>query len=204
MKPSWSWRYTVIAAALLLPMAAFAATDPWAESYRLEYLGKYVAAQAVIEPMVAGQAKEFAVIRSAWLLYLQGKYAESEQRYLKAIDINPRSIDAQLGMMLPQMALYRWADAIKTGRKVLDENHWDYTAHLRIMISEEAMSRWADLAKHAAEVSARFPTDATVLVYWARAEAATRNIAKAKELYSQVLERIPGHVEATKFMKNNP
>jgi tetratricopeptide (TPR) repeat protein len=190
---------------LLSAAPALAQKDPWAESYRLEALGKYADAQAALEPLWARQPNhEFMVIRSAWLSYLQGRHAEAEKGYLRAYELNPRSLEALLGVMLPQMAQYRWVEAITAGRKVLDESRWNYTAHVRIMICEEAMSRWSDLARHAAEVSARYPTDATLLVYWARAEAALRNTAKAKSLYNQVLERIPGHIEATKFIKNNP
>ncbi|MCU0973960.1 MAG: hypothetical protein MUF80_08415 [Burkholderiales bacterium] len=141
---------------LLSAAPALAQKDPWAESYRLEALGKYADAQAALEPLWARQPNhEFMVIRSAWLSYLQGRHAEAEKGYLRAYELNPRSLEALLGVMLPQMAQYRWVEAITAGRKVLDESRWNYTAHVRIMICEEAMSRWSDLARHAAEVSAR-------------------------------------------------
>ena len=182
--------------------AAQAQTDAWAASYRLESTGQYAEAQAQIAALAAKQpANEFAVIRSAWLAYLQGKYGEAETSYLKARQLNPRSVEALLGLMLPQMAQYRWLDAIETGRKVLAENAWDYTAHVRIMACEEALSRWDALAKHAAELSTRFPADATALVYWARAESALRNTSKARQLYTQVLERFPSHAEAARYLK---
>jgi hypothetical protein len=41
-------------------------------------------------------------------------------------------------------------------------------------------------------------------VYWARAEAALKRTRKAKEVYAQVLERVPGHIEATNYLRNNP
>lgn len=192
-------------AALLAASTVWAQQDPWSESYRLEYLGKHADALALIEPFANRQpVNEFAILRSAWLLHLQGKYAEAEKRYQRAAEVNPRSLEAKLGMMLPQMALYRWNDAILSGKKVLADSSWNYTAHVRIMISEEALSRWEDLAKHAAEVSARYPADATVLVYWARAEAALKRTRKAKELYGQVLERVPGHIEASTYIRNVP
>jgi tetratricopeptide (TPR) repeat protein len=198
-------RTVVVLALLLLAPAAGAEQDPWSESYRLEYLGKHAEALALIEPFARRQpVNEFAIMRSAWLLHLQGKYAEAEQRYLRAAQANPRSIEARLGAMLPQMALYRWNDAIETGRKILADSPWNYTAHVRIMICEEALSRWEDLAKHAAEVSARYPTDATVLVYWARAEAALKRTRKARELFAMVLQRVPGHIEAGSYLKNAP
>ena len=192
----------VLGAMLFAIGVAHAQTDAWAASYRLESTGQFAEAQAQIAALAARQpANEFAVIRSAWLAYLQGKYGEAETSYLKARQLNPRSVEALLGLMLPQMAQYRWLDAIETGRKVLAENAWDYTAHVRIMACEEALSRWDALAKHAAEVSTRFPADATALVYWARAESALRNTSKARQLYTQVLERFPSHAEAAKYLK---
>lgn len=203
--PHLATRTALAFAALLAASMVGAQPDPWSESYRLEYLGKHADALALIEPFANRQpVNEFAILRSAWLLHLQGKYAEAEKRYQRAAEVNPRSLEAKLGMMLPQMALYRWNDAIQSGRKVLADSPWNYTAHVRIMISEEALSRWEDLAKHAAEVSARYPADATVLVYWARAEAALKRTRKAKELYGQVLERVPGHIEASTYIRNVP
>ncbi|MSQ72416.1 MAG: hypothetical protein EXR27_14155 [Betaproteobacteria bacterium] len=195
-------RLAALAAGLMIAAAAHAQQDHWAESFRLEGIGNYAEALARIAPLATRQPPhEFALIRTAWLTYLQGRYPEAEALYLKALAVNPRSIEAALGTMLPQMAQYRWADAIKTGRKVLADSPWDYTAHVRIMICEEATSRWDDLSKHAAQVSPRYPTDTTILVYWARAESALRNVRKARELYAQALERVPGHAEATKYLK---
>ena len=200
--PNAPRRLAALAAGLAFAAAAHAQPDPWSESYRLEGLGRYAEAQAQIAPLATRQpVHEFALIRNAWLAYLQGRYPESETLYQRALAANPRSLEASLGLMLPQMAQYRWADVIKAGRRVLADSPWDYTAHVRIMISEEAMSRWDELAKHAAEVSSRYPTDATLLVYWARAESALKNLRKARELYAQVLERVPGHAEATKYLK---
>lgn len=203
--PRLAARTALAIAALLAASMVGAQPDPWSESYRLEYLGKHADALALIEPIANRQpVNEFAILRSAWLLHLQGKYAEAEKRYQRAAEVNPRSLEAKLGLMLPQMALYRWNDAIQSGRKVLADSPWNYTAHVRIMISEEALSRWEDLAKHAAEVSSRYPADATVLVYWARAEAALKRTRKARELYAQVLERVPGHIEASTYIRNVP
>ncbi len=195
----------VAVAALSHVCATMAQSDPWAASYRLEKSGQYADAFAAIAPLLAREpGNEFAVMRSAWLLYLQGKHAEAENRYQRAAQLNSHSMEAVLGMMLAQMGQYRWADAMKAGRKVLEQSRWDYTAHVRIMICEEAMSRWGELAKHASDVAARYPTDATVLVYWARAEAALRNTSKARKLYGQVLERIPEHLEAIKYVRSSP
>lgn len=195
----------VLAGALALAQSAAGQSEPWAASYRLESLGQYAEAQAEVGKVLAAQpGHEFALIRSAWLAYLQGRYAESEGLYLKAAQRNARMVEASQGLMLPLMAQYRWVAAIEAGRKVLAENAWDYTAHVRIMACEEAMSRWEDLARHAAQVSERYPADATILVYWARAESALRNTRKARQLYDQVLERFPKHAEAARAFEPAP
>jgi tetratricopeptide (TPR) repeat protein len=194
---------TTLVLALAVSTVSHAQQDPWADSYKLELAGKYADAQALIEPLATRPSpSEFAVLRSAWLLYLQGKYADAEKRYMRAAEINPRSLEAWLGVMLPQMASYKWGDAIKSGQHVTAANTWDYNANVRMMACEEAMSRWSDLAVHAAAMAARYPADATILVYWARAAAAQRDTRKARDLYLQVLERSPGHVEATKYIKS--
>lgn len=194
-----------VAMALVMASAAQAQQDPWSESYRLEKAGRHADAQALVEPLATRQSPhEFALLRSGWLLYLQGRYREAEERYLRAAEVNPRSVEAWRGAMLPQMALFKWSDALKSGQRVTAANSWDYIANIRIMICEEAMSRWGDLARHAAAMSARYPSDATVLVYGARAAVAMRDRRKAREMYAQVIERIPGHVEATKFIESDP
>jgi tetratricopeptide (TPR) repeat protein len=191
----------VVACAAACAGTARAQQDPWAESYRLEAAGKYAEALAQIEPAANRQPpNELAVLRAGWLLYLQGRLAESDKLYRRAGEANPRSLEARLGLMLPLMAQQRWQDAMRAGRDALAISPWNFTAHLRLMVCEEATSRWDELARHAAEVAARYPSDANALVYWARAESALNNARKARTLYQQVLERIPGHVEATRYL----
>lgn len=195
----WSRAATLVL--VLFAVAAQGQQDPWAESFRLEAIGKYADAQALIEPLAARQPPhEFAMMRVGWLLYLQGRHADSAKQYRRAADANPQSIEARLGAMLPLMAQSQWQEATRAGREVLAISPWDFTAHLRLMICEESTSRWNDLAKHAAEVSARYPVDVNALVFWARAESALNNRQKAQLLYRQVLERIPGHAEALRYL----
>ena len=88
------WRALFVAACLALCVghSALAQPSPWYESYRLEALGQYAEAQARIETLATQQpAHEFAVLRTAWLLYLQGRFVDSEKRYLSAAAMNPRA-----------------------------------------------------------------------------------------------------------------
>jgi tetratricopeptide (TPR) repeat protein len=190
-------RLAVAAAVFTMTSMAHSQTNPWSESYRLEAAGKYAEALAQVEPL----GTELAVLRSAYLIALQGKFADAEKRYSKVLDMNSKSIPALVGIMNQQMAQLRYADTITTGMRVLKDNPYDYTAQTNIMFCQWKMSAWADLQKRASDVSPRYPNDVSILVYWARAESALGNKKKARDIYSQVIDLFPGHIEATTFVK---
>lgn len=190
---------------LCLPGAgAYAQNDAiFANSYKLEGEKRYDAAAAAMQPLADG-GHEFARLRMAWLAYLGGKYNDSINHYNRVLQTNPNSMDGRLGVMLPLMAQQRWQDAAAQGRQVLSLSAMDYTAHVRLMACEEAMKQWAALEQHAQGVALAFASDATALVYLARAKAWQRKAGEAKAVYAQVLERYPSNEEARAFLKNNP
>lgn len=171
--------------------------DPWRESYALEAAGQYAQAAARIENQ--SRASDFALLRLAYLSYLQGRHDEAVRGYQRALEANPQSLDASLGMMLPLMAQMRWRAAADQARLVLQYSNWNYTAHVRLLACEEAEKQWKTLADHARELTRRYPSDATAWVYLARGEFNLGNRKKAAEAYARVLQIYPDHVEATKF-----
>lgn len=194
-------RIMVLGTGLLIPVVAWSAVDPWTESYRLESLTQFDRAAKSLEEIIKDNPKnEFAILRHGWLSYLRGAHNESIRDYQKALDLNPDSLDARLGLMLPLIAQQRWREVASHANKVLKEAPWNYYAHVRLMISEEGEKKWDTLAKHAKKVSQRYPSDATVLVYLARANDWLKNDKEASRAYGQVLERIPGHIEAVQYL----
>lgn len=188
-------------AGLAVPVAAWSAVDPWTESYRLEALTQYDAAANALAPVIKVNPRhEFAILRQGWLNYLRGAHNESIQDYQKALDINPASLDARLGLMLPLIAQQRWREVASQADKVLAVAPWNYYAHVRLMISEEGERKWDSLAKHALKVSQHYPSDATVLVYLARANVWLQRDKEARRAYEQVLERVPNHIEALQYL----
>lgn len=177
----------------------------WQESYALESAKKYAEAAAALSPVLrASPDHEFALTRRAWLTYQQGHYNDALLDYRRVIELNPQSLDARLGMILPLIAQQRWREVAVEAHKVIALSPWDYTAHVRLMLSEEGEHKWDELLQHATELSARYPTDATVLVYLARTEAKKGNKKNARLAYAKVLERMPAHEEATAYLKNTP
>jgi tetratricopeptide (TPR) repeat protein len=190
-----------LSAGLMLTPVVWAGLDPWAESYRLEALTQYEAAVKALEPVLKKNSKhEFAVLRRGWLNYLRGAHNESLRDYQLALDLNPQSLDARLGLMLPLIMQQRWREVASHANKVLEVAPWNYYAHVRLMISEEGERKWDTLAKHAARVSRRYPSDVTVLIYQARANDWLKNDGEARRAYEKVLEHIPNHLEALQYL----
>jgi len=180
---------------------AVSADDAWMRSYTLEAAGKYVTAAESIEIFLKETPpNEFAELRSGWLYYLSGNYSRSITHYKTAIKINKKSIDAMLGMSLPLMAQSRWREATLQINSVINISKFNYIAHTRLMSCEENLKQWDKLQKHAEEIIQYYPSDATTLVYLARAYSHNSNNIKAKETYQQVLLRYPGHLEAINFL----
>ena len=178
--------------------------DAWTESYSSESTGQYDAAIVALAPILEAQPDhQFALLRTAWLEYLDGDLNASIRSYRLAIDLDENSLDAQLGITLPLLAQRRWREAAAASEAVLAIAPWNYYAHVRLMVAEEGLRQWQRLASHAREVFARYPTDATILVYLARAEARQGNVEAALSAYSAVLERAPSHEEAGSFIARN-
>jgi tetratricopeptide (TPR) repeat protein len=181
-----------------------AAQSPWALSYEREAAGEYDAAIAALSPVMDRQPDyEFVVLRLAWLKYLNGDYNASLGDYRRALELNERSLEAMLGITLPLLAQRRWREAAAQAQRVLAVAPGNYYGHVRLMVAEEGLQQWRSLADHASEVAALYPSDATILVYLARARAWQGNVAAARAAYERVLERSPGHEEAAAYLRNN-
>ena len=196
-------QWTLLAGALMLcsPWGALAQSDSaFVTSYRLEAERRFEAATSSIQ-LLADSGDEFAQMRVAWLAYQAGNYNASVSGYLQLLQRNPTMIEARLGLLLPLMAQERWQDAAAQARIILTQSPWDYTAHVRLFVCEEALKQWDALEAHAGAFSRAYPSDATALVYLARARAHLKNAAGAREAYALVLARLPAHQEAIAFLK---
>lgn len=205
-----SLRHFLLGCAVLLSsLYASAATSPsnqaWTDSYLLENAGKYAQAGEAIEPILrANPYHQFALMRRGWLSYLQGNMNDALTYYNRAISLNPKALDARLGLTLPLLAQQRWTEAAVELQKVIDVSPQDYTANLRMLICLEGLQRWEDMSKLANNMAARYPSDTSMAVYLARAEIWRGNNKAAKNAYLKVLERDPNHAEASRYVQANP
>ena len=193
--------YVTLLSVALLAFSAGSRADAWSQSYELEFAGKYADAAKLFDPLLKKEPdNEFARLRRAWLHYLAGDYNDSQGDYKKALQANPRSLDAQVGLTLPLLAQQRWKEAGIIARQALEVAPWNYYAHLRLLVAEEGQRQWQTLREHSDQLHERYPSDATILVYRARAHYWLGNMKGARENYLQVLQRVPGHIEAEQFL----
>jgi len=186
-----------------LPVVASAQSEQaFVASYKLESEKQYDAAAKEIA-VLADAGNEFAQLRLGWLAYLAGRHNEAITQYNRVLKVNSDSIDGRLGVTLPLLAQLRWQDAAAQAKHVLQLSPWDYTAHVRLMMAEEGMKQWTVLEAHARDVAKAYGSDATALLYLARARAWQRNMAGARQAYLKVLERFPSNEEARNFVKGN-
>ncbi len=197
--------YVMLLSTALLAFTAGSRADVWSQSYELEVAGKYADAAKLFDPLLKKEpGNEFARLRRAWLHYLAGDYNDSQGDYKKALQANPRSLDAQIGLTLPLLAQQRWKEAAIIARQALEVAPWNYYAHLRLLVAEEGQRQWQTLREHSDQLHERYPSDATILVYRARARYWLGDMKGAREDYLQVLQRVPGHIEAKQFLAAKP
>lgn len=195
----------VIMATILLVFSAGSSADIWSDSYEQEAAGQYEHAAGLFDPLLKQEpGNEFARLRRAWLRYLAGDYNGSQSDYRKALEANPRSLDAQIGLTLPLLAQKRWREAAIIARQALEVAPWNYYAHLRLLAAQEGEQQWQTVRQHSDQLHERYPADATILVYRARAHYWLGDMKGARDNYLQVLQRVPGHIEAGQFLATKP
>ncbi|MEO5327625.1 MAG: tetratricopeptide repeat protein [Magnetococcus sp. THC-1_WYH] len=172
-------------------------------SYALETAGRYVEAAEVILPLheTRNGDQELVMLRLGWLNYLQGQHNVSIHYYRLALRTNGRSIDALLGITLPLLAQQRYRETAAFAGSVLELSHLNQTALQRMMVATEGQKQWENLLGYATTLASHYPTDTDALVYMARAHLWLNHKNLARDAYVKVLNRIPGHLEATAFLK---
>jgi tetratricopeptide (TPR) repeat protein len=186
---------------VLVSPAVHAQESAWQNSYQLETAGKYTESLAAMDVIPAnGSDAELKLLRRGWLYYLPGRFDESIREYRLAIERNPKSMDARLGLTLPLLAAKRWREAEQAAQAALNLAPNNYTAMLRLVIALEAQQDWNIMLKIATSMVASYPTDASAYVYLARANAWLGKRDEAVAAYTAALSRYPGHLEAKAYL----
>ena len=163
-------------------------------SYRLEAARKFVTALAALDKVSAkGKQSYIFKLRQGWLLHLNGRYAESIRAYRLAVKAAPRSVEARLGLTLPQMALRRFKDAADTAHGALKLDADNYTAKSRLAYCTYNLGRYAESMRHYKRLLELYPSDVEMRVGlgWAQLKLGKKD--QAARTFNQALAISPHH-----------
>jgi tetratricopeptide (TPR) repeat protein len=178
------------------------AGDAFQRSYDSEAAGKVAEALTALEGLPAPQRDGYvAQLRRGWLLYKLGKHAEAIEAYARAIAAEPKSVEARVGVLLPAMALRRWADVESGAREVGRMDPGNYLANLRLAFAQYSLGKHADAAATYRRLAEAYPSDVEVRagLGWALLKAG--KAAEAAGEFRSVLEIAPKNALALDGLK---
>ncbi len=204
------WLAIVVAAVMLVGGARIgAADDPDAARYQrsveLETEGKYKDALSALAGITGSSANTYMFhLRRGWLLYLTGEYEKAIKDYTRATKHEPLSIEARLGLMLPQLAARKWLDAVSTGRGILKLDAGNYLANSRVAYAYYNLGRWKDAEIYYRTVLQAYPGDTDMRSGYAWCLFKMGRHADAKREFRAILEVAPKHAAAIEGIKLCP
>jgi tetratricopeptide (TPR) repeat protein len=161
-------------------------------SYKDEAAGRPAAALAALEALSPGDRQTYLVsLRTGWLLYCNGRHAESIAAYTKALGREPASIEARLGRLLPRMALRQWAAVEAGAREAVEIDPASYLGGLRLAFAVYNQGRFTEAEAIYRRALARYPSDADLRagVAWCLLKA--HQPAEARRMFLEALASAP-------------
>lgn len=204
------WVAILVTASLLVPFTTLRATeDPQATLFQTsveqESKGAFTESLATLDQISGPRANGYMVrLRRGWLLYMLGRWDASIAAYSQAVKTEPGSVEARLGMMLPQLAARKWSDAISTGLEVLKKDPANYLANSRIAYASYNLGKWTDAEKYYRAVLDLYPGDIDMRSGYAWSLLKQGRYAEAKTQFLKILEVSPHHPASNDGLKLCP
>jgi tetratricopeptide (TPR) repeat protein len=204
------WLAIVVAAVVLVGGARIGAADDedaarYQKSVELETAGKYKDALSTLEGIRGSRTNTYMFhLRRGWLLYLTGEYDKAIDAYTRATKEEPLSIEARLGLMLPQLAARKWLDAVSTGRGILKLDAGNYLANSRVAYAYYNLGRWKDAEIYYRTVLQAYPGDTDMRSGYAWCLFKLGRHSDAKREFRAILEVAPKHAAAIEGIKLCP
>ena len=193
-------RSLLLSLALLLAgsaaLASDAVPDLYRQSYAAEARGDYGGAIESMERLGAASGTYVAQLRKGWLQYLAGRHAQAAEAYRRAAALEPASVEARLGGMLPLMALRRWKDAERIGEEVLALAPGDFTAVSRLAFIQYSQGQWAKAEPLYRRALAAWPSSAEMRTGLGWTLLKLGRFKEARDLFEAVLLYAPDQQSA--------
>lgn len=182
--------------------ASTADATQFQRSYDDEAAGKLETALSALDGIGAsGTAGYVAQLRRGWLLYRMGKHADAVKAYAKASTLDPASIEAKVGALVPLGELRRWIDIEAMAKEIVRKDPANYTANLRLAFALYSQAKFAEAEAAYRTVLAGAPSDvdARAGLGWSQLKLGKNRDAQAT--FSELLGYAPKNALALEGMK---
>jgi tetratricopeptide (TPR) repeat protein len=171
----------------------------FSKSYSFEYETQYAKAISALTDL---HEDSYQVdLRLGWLYYISKDYVKSEQWYKKAIALEPTSIEARFGLVLPQSATANWNSVLTTYLDVVKLDPNNSIANYRIASIFYARKDYLNAKAYVAKVLKLYPFDYDSNLLSGKILMALAKNADAKKYMIKALEYNPQSEEAKTALK---
>lgn len=172
-----------------------AVQDAFSSSYSYEYTADYTKAIDVLKKVYTDKSYELN-LRLGWLTYMSGAFTESQNYYLKAINLMPLSIEAKLGYVYPAATLGNWEQVISQYKDILKIDAKNSTANYRLGLIYYTREDYQTAYKYFEQVVNLYPFDYNSTLYYAWTNLKLGKSREAKVLFNKVLMMQPNDASA--------
>lgn len=171
----------------------------FSKSYSFEYETQYAKAISALTDL---HLESYQInLRIGWLYYLSKDYTKSEQFYKKAIALEPLSIEARFGLVLPLSMVGNWNSVLSTYLDIVKLDPNNSTANYRISSIYFARKDYANAKIYVSKLLKFYPFDYDSNLLLGKILLAEGKNAEAKKHFTKALEYNPQSEEAKTALK---
>jgi len=175
------------------------AETAFSKSYVYEYDVQYAKA---IEVLLALKVETYEInFRLGWLEYLSKDYFKSEAYYKKAIAIEPSSVEARFGEVLPLAALGNWNNVLNIYLEILKQDSDNSIANYRVAYIYYTRKDYANASVYVSKVIKDYPFDYDSNLLTGKILLEQGKKQEAKKYFIKALEYNPQSEEAKTTLK---
>ncbi len=178
-----------LAAVVLFAFSAWSqneTVDAFTKSYEYEYNQNYTEAIGALEKIYSEDRYEI-YLRLGCLHYSAGNYTKSVAQYKKAIEKNPESVEAMLGIVNPLAAMGNMNEVVNYYHKILAVDPKNYTVNYRLAIIYYEKKEFSKAKTYAQTVANLYPFDYYVNVILGKIYISLGDITQAKQVLNKAL-----------------
>ncbi|PHS65834.1 MAG: hypothetical protein COB12_06305 [Flavobacterium sp.] len=175
-------------------------SEAFSKSYQSEYNKEYKNAISEIDHIYSSDSYEIN-LRLGWLYYSNGDHVKSKNYYANAIKIEPKSIEAKLGIAYTIGALENWDELIILYNDILQIDPYNYTVNLRMATIYYYRKDFTKAASYGEKISKLYPFDYSYNLILGKINLSLGNIIHAKEHLNSALLYNPSSLEVLELLK---